>query len=410
MRPEDAFVARQPILDRSLELYGYELLYREGRVEVASSADSNATRSVIYGALFAGSIDELIGRGRAFVNATEELLCGSTLEALPAERTVIEVLENVRPTSEVLAACVALRRRGFQIALDDFGGAGPELEPLVRQCDILKVDFTIVQGEERRILFERYASEQRSMLAEKVETRADYVQARDIGYQLFQGYFFCQPETIARKSLPSNKLNYLHLIQALNRPTLDLDLVQSIFERELSLSVMLLRYLNSAYVGLRNEITSLRHALIYLGERPLKQWGSLLALSGLGEDQPEELVVTSLVRARFAEGLGEVLQPDEAASTYFLVGLLSALDAVLGRPMEEVLQEIAVHEEVRSAILGDGSARAQVLAVIRHWEQAEWSESAGIARSLGISRLQLGRAYLRAVKWVDEVYVAERAA
>ena len=409
MHPSNVFVARQPILDRSLELYGYELLYRSGEESSSSQNGNDATLSVIYSAVLAGSIDEVIGRGRAFVNATEDLLCGDLLETLPADRTVIEVLENVRPTNDVLNACMALRRRGFQIALDDFDGRA-ELDPLVKQADIIKIDFQLVRGEERQRIFEQYAADGRRMLAEKVETRADFEQSRDIGYSLFQGYFFCQPETIARKSLPRYKLNYLHLIQELGRPSLDLDRIQAIFERELSLSVMLLRYLNSAYVGLRNEITSLRHALIYLGERPLKRWGSFLALSGLGDGQPEELVVTSLVRARFAESLGEILRPDAREPLFFLVGLLSVLDAVVGRPMKEILAEIAVHDEVRGAILGDGSPLSQVLDIVRAWERAEWSEAASRARALGVTRPQLAVAYLDAVKSVDEVYVSGSAA
>jgi EAL and modified HD-GYP domain-containing signal transduction protein len=357
----------------------------------------------------AGSIDELIGRGLAFVNATEELLCGDFLETLPAERTVIEVLEDVRPTSEVLDACMALRRKGFQIALDDFQG-GEELDALARQADIIKVDFLQVEGEDRRRLFERYANEGRRMLAEKVETRADFDHANEIGYRLFQGYFFFEPETITRKALPRYKLNYVQLIQELSRPSIDLDRIQAIFERELSLSVMLLRYLNSAYIGLRNEITSLRHALIYLGERPLKQWGSFLALSGLGEGQPEELIVTSLVRARFAEALGETIEPENPSAAYFLVGLLSALDAVVGRPMQDILNEVAVHEDVRTAILGDDTPRSKVLDIVRRWERAEWAECAGLARGLGLDHAELGRAYMRAVKWVEDVYIQDQAA
>lgn len=404
MAEQSIFIARQPIFTKQLDVFGYELLSRTSRENAYHHADPDmASREVISACLNVFSFDSLTESRKGFINVTGALLKEDLLAILPKETTVLEVLETVAPEPEILAAIEALKRSGYRIALDDFLPS-PELDPLVALADIIKVDFLQTTGDERRKMVERYATNGRLLLAEKVETYEELTEAVDIGYSLFQGFFFCRPTVFERRDLPRCKLNYLRFLSELSKPALDLESIERVIKEETSLAVRLLRYLNSAQFGRRVELTSIKQALIHLGERPLRRWGSLVAIVSLGDDKPDELVVTSLTRARFCELLGQPENPGSNDLPFFLVGLFSTLDAMLDNPMEDALDEVAIAPEIRAAILGDTSHLGRVLQLVIALEQGEWTKVNQLVSSLGVADPALSRLYGESIRWVEQIF------
>ena len=405
MTDENTFIARQPIFDRRLSVFGYELLSRSGPENVFNNANPDqASIQLVEASLNVYQLDSLVRDTKAFVNVTRNLITEDFLRLLPPEQTVIELLETIEPDDEVIAACKGLKKAGYLLALDDFVPR-PELEPLVPFADIIKVDFMLTQGDDRRALLERYARRGLRFLAEKIETHEDKREALDAGYSFFQGYFFCKPEMLSRKDLPRRKAPYLRLLQEVNRPELDLDAIEKIVREDVSLSVKLLRYLNSIHFGMRSKMTSIRQALIHLGERPLRRWGAVEGICGLGEDKPNELILTSLVRARFCELLGDHACGTAGGSPFFLTGLLSTLEALLDRPLEAALSEIAVDPDVEAALSGDDGLLGRTYALVLAYERGDWQRARELEHAMfddPAKRAALPDLHRQAVVWSEE--------
>lgn len=245
-------------------------------------------------------IDEMTGGRRAFLNCTRKVLVEDLATSLAKHHAVIEILEDVEPDEEVLAACRRLKKLGYTLALDDFV-YHQKFEPLLELADSVKVDFLISGAEERQRISNLLRRRGIRMLAEKVETRADYEQAVAMGYELFQGYYFSKPAILSRRDIPSNKLQYLLVLKEIHSSELDFQRLGQTVQSEVSLSSKLLKLINSVAFGLRHKVTNIVQALSLLGEPEIRTWLSLLSVSAMGSDKPAELVIGSLIRARFCE-------------------------------------------------------------------------------------------------------------
>jgi c-di-GMP-related signal transduction protein len=398
------YVARQPIFDRERKVYAYELLFRSGPENFFSSTNPDlASGKVIHDGLAVFGLAGLLGGKKAFINVTRNVLVQNLIGVLPAESTVAEILETVQPEPAVLEACHALKSSGYLIALDDFVFR-PELAPLLALADIVKIDFVATPPAERGKVVEPLRSGPFRLLAEKVETKEDFRQAVELGFSLFQGYFFCKPEMVAAKDIPAFKLNIVRFLHEIHRPGLDLERLDRVIRQDVSLSVKLLRFLNSAAFAFVREVTSIRHALMLLGERPMKKWATLVAMTSLGEDHPQELLVTCLVRARLGELLGPEAGLGDQAPDLFLVGLLSALDVLLGRPLAETLAEIPVSQGIKTALLKHGPPLGPVYELILAAERADWAPTLALAVQLGLTEERLAELYGQAVEWAELVF------
>ena len=397
------FVARQPIFDARQRVVAYELLFRSSFENYFPNIDGDvAAARVIGDAMTVFGLASLTNGKRAYINITRRVLCEGLYGMLPPRGCVLELLESIESDREVEAAVRAARARGYQIALDDFVER-PQTAPLVGLADVIKVDFLSTSQTERRSLRERPRKNKLSFLAEKVETAEEFKEAARLGYSLFQGYFFQRPQVIAREDIPPAKLTYVQFLRELQRPELDFDALERWIKHDVSLSVRLLRYLNSAQFGWKSQVTSLKHALVLLGERHFRKWASLIAVVGMTDDRPPELTLTCLTRARFAEfpcphasGLGG------RELDAFLTGLLSALDAVVGRPMKELLADISVSRDVDAALLGTETRLGQLRALVMAYEHADWSEVGTFAKALGVNETVLPELYRKAVEWATE--------
>jgi c-di-GMP-related signal transduction protein len=403
------FVARQPILDAKEDIFAYELFFRSG-LESYFLCDNpdRASSSVVIDSLLLFGLQTLTQGRRAFINFTRNLLLSHYATLLPNQQVVIEILETAEVDESLVNACRELKQQGYLLALDDFV-LNHERQPLVEIVDLIKVDFLRTPTKVCRELARSYGPRGISMVAEKVETREQFRMARDMGYHYFQGFFFSRPETLSGRELPAFKLNYLWLLQAISREEPDLSEIESVIKREPSLVYRLLRYLNSSIFGFSVRIRSIRHALTLLGMNEVRKWISLVALSGMGEDRPSALMNSLITRAKFCESLASLVGKSGKALDYFLMGLLSMVDTVLERPLSEILQQLAVSEEVKTALLIGGNQMRHVLDLVVATEKGQWSRMIFFTSMLKISENSVTEAYLQAIQWSQEVFHVDHA-
>ena len=396
------YVARQPIFDREKRVFGYELLFRDGVENAFTSGDADmASRATLDRSVLVG-LDMLCDGKRAFVNCTRDTLIKGLVTLLPPNSTVVEVLESVSPDPDVMAAVERLKEAGYMIALDDFV-MNDAREPLAEMADIIKVELKLTTVEQRTAMVKRYGPWKRRMLAEKVETQEEFVAAREMGFVYFQGYFFRRPEMISANEMPSNRLNYLRMLQAVSSPDLDMQRLEQLIKGEASICYRLLRYLNSPMFGFRNEIHSVKHGLAILGEREMRRWVRLVAAVGAGQDSSSDLLLSSLVRARFAELLAPKVPHGD--SDLFLMGLLSLIDAMLEMPMEKVVEMLPLDKDTRMVLLGQPSALRPVHQLMLAHESGEWEAAARVAESMHLKSEEIAGLYLQAQQWAREVSV-----
>ena len=394
------FVARQPIIDRKEIVFGYELLFRNGLENAFNASDPDAaSRATVDSSLLMG-LDVLCDGKRAFVNCTKDTLIKGLITLLPSHSTVVEILESVPPDRDVIAACQRLKEAGYLIALDDYVAGDPR-EPLAEMADIIKVDLKLTTSEQRAALIKRYGPWRCRMLAEKVETQEEFVIARDQGFVYFQGYFFRRPEMLATHDIPSNRLNYLRMLQEVSRPDLDVAAIEKMIKSEASICYRLLRYLNSAVFGFKSEIHSVRHALSILGEREVRRWVRLVAAVGAGQDKSSDLLLSALVRARF----GELLAPKipHGQSDLFLLGLLSLIDAMLEVPIEEVLERLPLDHETKAVLQGQPSLLRPIYQLILAHESGEWEAAAQVGGTLHLDTDEVAALYWQAQQWARDI-------
>jgi c-di-GMP-related signal transduction protein len=394
--PGQRFVARQPVFDRTQKVYGYELLFRDGLENACTGEPEAASRSTLDSTLLFG-LNTLCDGRLAFVNCTREALLKDLITLLPPDQTVAEILETVEPGDRVIAACKRLKAAGYLIALDDFAPNDPRAS-LCEFADILKIDVQATRIEERAALMRRFGSG-RKMLAEKLETPLEFRQARDMGFSLFQGYFFRRPEIMMAREVPANKLHYMRLLEMVCRVELDMGELEKRIKEEAAICYRLLRYLNSPLFGFSLEIKSIRHAMAILGEREIRRWIRLVVAVSAAGQSCNELVLTALARARFCESLAVRLKLE---NDLFLMGLLSVMDAILEVHMEVVLGQVPVDKDTKAALLGQAGALRPVYQLMLAQESAEWEQSSALAQQLKLSDEEVADLWWQALRWAEQ--------
>lgn len=401
------FLARQPIFNGHRIVIGYELLFRSSLENFFPNAQPDVAAASTADNLFLFGVEQLTRGRRAFLNCTRDFIVRGYPALLPKDRVILEVLENASVDEELVSACRQLKKAGYMIALDDFRNI-PEWRPLVALADVIKVDVLATPQQEQFRLAKKFAGSHVRLLAEKVESYDVFDRCLSWGFAYFQGYFFSRPQMLTRHDIPAYKLNYLLVLQAANRSRIDLEEVAERIKSEASLSYRLLRYLNSPVFALVSDVHSIPHALALLGERGVRKWVSLVAIACMGEDKPQELIVLPLIRARFCELLAYLARMDEFADDLFLMGLLSALDAILDMPMENVLKEITVREGIRDALLGKQNRFRQVMDVALCYETGAWDRLDEAAARLKIDAQGVPDRFIAAVDWARKTLSGQR--
>jgi c-di-GMP-related signal transduction protein len=391
------YVARQPILDLHSRVHGFELLFRAGP-EAAFRGDGDlATRTMLDNTVIFG-LDKLTGGYPAFVNCTLESLTGDMVHVLPASMTVLEILESLEPTRELVAACRKLKRMGFRLALDDFTWDA-KFEPLVEMADYIKVDFVLSGAEARKALLKRLKGLSVALIAEKVETQEDYRQARDEGFTLFQGYYFCRPLLMENRKVPANRLTQIEILQLLRASSIELKKLTRLVKRDASLTHRLLRLVNSPMCAVRQEVQSIESALLAVGEDTFRRIATLAITSELSTDQPPEILRMAFVRAKFCED-GAVMCGLDATEQY-LLGLLSLLPAMLRLPMAELAPALPLRKEIRQALESAPNRERSLLRWLECHERGNWAASDDAAAACGMGGVELLSLYTEAVEWAE---------
>jgi EAL and modified HD-GYP domain-containing signal transduction protein len=394
------FVARQPILNRTKNTVGYELLFRSGLENSCRCADGDfATMSVVRTSLMDIGLQKLTGGKKAFINCTRELIVRGFIELIPKSLVVCEVLEDVMPDADVRAALTRLRSLGYLIALDDV--ATENLPELLPYADILKVDFRLCSPEVRASIANQAKTKKVALLAEKVETAEEFQEAVKLGYTYFQGYFIARPEMMTSKRPTQVREVKLALLSEIATPEFDLDRAENLVKRDPSMAYGLLRMVNSAFFALPQPIASLMDALMYLGRQRVRNWIMVMVMTDLGENRPAELMVKALQRAIFCERIAPALNMKERAGELFMTGILSLMDAVMGEPMEQALSVLKLPDDIRLALLERGLPLGPVLRLAEACEIGDWSLVGELSGNLGLTEEKIASEYRDAMIGTD---------
>ena len=400
---EEAFIGRQAILDQQKKVYAYEILFRSGLKNAFDpNLDGNvATQSVMVNAMLDFGMNKLVSDKRAFINFTEQNLLNRAPKLLPSENVVVEILETVQPTPEILQVVQELKEAGYKIALDDFV-LMPGYEPLINMADIIKVDFRITTDPEERKNLREILPKHVRLLAEKIETEEEFQQALDFGYVLFQGYFFCKPAVLRQKRLTSNALSKMRLLREINRQNIDFSSITGVISSDTNLVHKLLTYINSAGVGLNNHVSNLKQATVLLGASGVRRWVTLVSLQTFSEDKPPELFTLSLLRAKFCEIIaGELKRPGLTSDTAFLLGMFSLLDVLLSLPMDDVLKEVSLSDELSDALRGKDNDLRRLLDLVVAYEKGDWETVITCCARENLQPEQLQPTYDKVLEWYN---------
>lgn len=393
---QNSIVARQPILNREKETVAYELLFRSLSKEKIFNG-SQATAEVLTSSLDLIGLDNLTRGKQAFINFTAELIKSEIAELLPQQKIGIEILETVKVDQEIIDSSKKLKASGHILLLDDFVYQR-ELIPLIEIADIIKIDFLQTTGKERKYVMDLIKNKHNSevkFLAEKIENYEEFQAAYEMGYDYFQGYFFTRPDTISTRKIPSYKFNYLEVINELNSLEPDFGEISRIVKNDLSMSYSLLRTINAAIYGY--QVSSIKQAAALLGIKKLKKWAMLYFIKGLSDDKPGALFTNTLVRAKMAELIANNINQADKSSEYYTVGMLSMLDAYLDRPLENIVKELSLTDQVKKAVLNLEGKMGEILELIILYEQARWSELEKLELKYHLDSESLAAIYQQAI-------------
>jgi EAL and modified HD-GYP domain-containing signal transduction protein len=375
------------------------LLFRTGPEAAFRGNGELATRTMLDNTVIFG-LEKLTGGLLAFVNCTRESLTGELVNVLPPSMTVLEILEDVEPTAELIAACRKLKDTGFRLALDDFIWE-EKFEPLVELADYIKVDFSITNMQDRVALLKRLHGFRLAWVAEKVETQEEYRRACQEGFTLFQGYYFCRPVLLENRKVPANRFSHIEILQLLRSEKFELSKLTSLVKRDPSLTHRLLRLVNSPVCTVRQEVTSIHAALLVVGENAFRRVAMLAITSELSSGQPEEILRMAFVRGRFCEEAARLCGLD--STEQYLLGLLSLLPAMLRMPMAELTPSLPLRKEILQALELTPNRERSLLTWLELHELGDWPASDRAAEVYGLDQEKLLKTYAESVVWAEDV-------
>ncbi len=396
------YAARQPIFDRHKELHAYELLFRDSLENVFPDVDGDqATSKLIEASQFNLGLEDFTGKHPAFINFSHELIVKKFPLLLPKEQLVIEILETAKPTKSLLKAVKELKEAGYIIALDDYIHEAVWLHffPFI---DIIKVDFREANQQQISAIRKASAKYPIKLLAEKVETYEEFNNAIELGFVLFQGYFFSEPEMMQSKALAPSQMGLAELLYESSKAEMDLDSLIDVFQRDVTLSFKLLRYANSAIFKRRSEISTIRQAIVVLGQAELKRFLAVLFTAQVNSNKPVELIRLSMCRANFCDEISRSHNKLKDPSMGFLAGMLSLMDAILDEAMDSVMEKLPLSKEIKDALVLKEGTLASYIELIRHYEKAEWDAANTLVEKLGLDAEKIPSFYHSSVQWANE--------
>ena len=400
------YLGRQPILNRAQRLVAYELLFRHAHCDGAAVVDGvEATATVIAHASELG-MEQVVGQQLAYVNVDTATLMSDFIRFLPCQQVILEILESVRATPEVLARVRELRQSGFKFALDDVVGTSDDVDKLGPLCDVIKVDIQQLAPAALATLVHALKGTGTTLLAEKVETPEQFEQCMQLGFDFFQGYYFARPVILSGKKIAPSALAILHLLELIAAEADSVEIERCI-KHDALLSLNLLRLVNTPAVGARMRIDTIGQALMVLGRRQLQRWLQILLYvrPGDGQQFTSPLLQLATTRGKLLELITEKLRPGQrkCADIGFTVGIMSLMDALFSVRMRDILDNVRVLDKVREALLFRDGYYGNMLALVEHVERADPAIDIGARlRDLSLSAADLNTIQLAAFDWVND--------
>jgi len=400
------YVARQPIFTAKKKVFGYELLFRLGLENAFPNIEGDiATARVLANTFFTFELNEILGDKPGLINFTRDLLIKRIPLFFPKDHIIIEVLENIEPEPEIIQALQEFKQNGFRIALDDFI-YDKKFNEMIALSSMIKFDLMATPLSTLAPILESDAIKNHhlTLLAEKVETNEEFEQAKEMGFGLFQGYFFSKPEILSKKDISANQITKLKLISEVGRKEMNLALIEDLIKMDVSVSFKLLKFINSPYFRRRTAVDTVKDAITILGEDELKKFISVVVVSDLNPSKPNELIRTSIVRAKLCERCGNYLKTGFTTDELFTIGLFSAMDAIMDMNMEEILTTIDLSERIKDALLGKDPGFEKLFGLVTNIAQGKWYQK--IFKLIDNTKLmeRLPEFYSDAVKMSDSFF------
>ena len=397
------YAARQPVFNVDKKIFGYELLFRDGVDNVFPDIDGDkATSEIVEASKFNIEISDFTANKPAFINFTLDTLEKGLPEILDPSEVIVEIVETLKPGKKLLRLCKSLHLKGYKLALDDYEHENIWLHffPFV---EMIKVDFkksNAEQIDEIIQICQKY--DHIKLLAEKIETYQEYEKAKELGFSYFQGFFFAKPEMIKAKTLSPSQLSMAELLYETSKTEIDLNNITTVFERDISLSYKLLRYANSAIFKRKNEISTIKQALVTLGSGELQRFLGLMFAVTSNDSKPNELIKTAMIRAKFCELTANELKGEVDISSAFLTGLLSMIDAILDETMDNILEKLPLSQEIKDTLVTKKGVLAGLVALVELIEHASWDKTTRIMETMKLDKTIVIQHYNSAVLWAEE--------
>lgn len=405
---DSVFLGRQPILDRRQELFAYELLFRDSAANAASvSDDLVATASVISHTFGELGVEQALGPYKGFINCDANLLLSDLPELLPPDKIVLEVLETVEITPEIVERCAELKRHGFMLAIDDFTHEVERWRPLLLLTDIVKIDLQQLDRHQLLDTTNTLKGYPLRLLAEKVDSREMAEVCRNLGYDYFQGYYFARPSMLGGNKLGQSQAALMRLLGLVLQDAETSDL-ENALKQQPGLAFNLLRLTNSVSTGVRMKITSLRHAITVLGRRQLQRWLQLVIYTNPDSKEfPSPLMHLAATRGRLIELLAGRIRPGdrEFEGHAFLTGIMSLMPALLGVPMENVLQGLPLDNSVVEALTHRSGELGAMLSLAESLEQHDSDNTRLLVQRLGLNAGVVNGSLTQALAWASNIGV-----
>lgn len=397
-----SYVARQPILDRNRDTIAYELLFRDGPCNAFPHINPELATSRLLIEQFLTYQCSCINGKTGFVNFSYESILNQIPILFPEKQMVIEVLEDCTPSDELLREIKSLKKQGYKIALDDFIPS-PDWNRFLPYVDIIKLDIRQISIPKAALLIDKLKETRIRFLAEKVETYQEFDRAKNVGFELFQGYFFGKPEILEKKAIKPSFNTVTELLTLISEDEIDFLAVEKLIASDVTLSFKLLRYVNST-AAIKTEISSFRQALAYLGEDKIRKFVSLVALAIVKEGKPEALYNLSIQRGRFCELIMQAMKNKQNAGKGFLCGMFSLLGSLLDQDLKCIVESLPVGRDIQLALTEQKGLLGDVLSLVVSIERADWHRVIELEQQLELQGGAVSDAYQRSIRWTDEVF------
>jgi len=392
-----AFAAAHPIFNRRLKVYGYDLEFRSGFEPLCEAAIQDGEGGDLCGIV---DLEGLVGLAKAHVAFPRDLLVMDLPVLFPPETLIVGVPDAGADDWGLINACRRLVEVGYELAVS-YPGTGTPGSPFLEFASIVRIDASNSCGNEQKKVCDELWGRGLHTLATNVTGAEAFNDAAGRGYWYFQGDFFRRPVIRPGKEIPVNKLHYLQLLEEVNKPELPLDELEGLIKQDVTMAFRLLRFINSAWFGLKTTVNSIRHALVLLGPPEVRKWASMLVLSALAEDKPEELFRRCLIRARMAETVAPAIGMEPRASELFLMGMFSLVDALTDIPLARVLSGLPLSKSIAMALLAERGEFAPVHRLVSAYEQGRWGAFSQAAALLGLEEGPMPGLFAAAREWAD---------